>query len=99
MGYSLNLSYGVNTVYYGIGTTNTLATYTGTLSGIVVAGINDGINTDGTFKYIGAGTAANPITINSSTDKILSNDTGTASGGIPTGFECLQDVYDSTAKI
>lgn len=88
IGYSVNDSYGVSTTYEGT------TTYTGgVLSGIPIAGINDGINPDGTFKYIG--NASSAIVINSPTDttiRILSNDTSTS-----TNFECLQDVFDATA--
>ncbi|WP_298118244.1 T9SS type A sorting domain-containing protein [Flavobacterium sp.] len=88
IGYSLKTSYGVSTTYQGT------AIYTGgVLTGVSVAGVNDGLNSNGTFKYIG--TAGTPIVINSSTDtskRILSNDTSTS-----TNFECLQDVFDTTA--
>lgn len=86
LGYSVKTTYGVSTTYQGT------TTYTGTITGITVAGINDGINPDGTYKYIGDATVANPIVINSSTNssiRILSNDTSA------TGFECLQDVFSA----
>lgn len=89
LGYSVKTTYGVSTTYQGT------TTYTGTITGIPVAGTNDGINADGTFKYSGNGTLANPIIINSSTDvnrRLLLNDTSV------TGFECLQDVFDTTAR-
>lgn len=88
IGYSVNNSYGVNTTYQG-----TTSYAGGVLNGIPIAGINDGINLDGTFKYIG--NASSAIVINSPTDttkRILGNDTNTA-----TNFECLQDVFDATA--
>lgn len=88
IGYSVNTTYGVSTTYQGT------TTYAGVvLNGIPIAGINDGINLDGTFKYVG--NASSAIVINSPTDptiRILSNDTNTA-----TNFECLQDVFDATA--
>lgn len=90
LGYSVKTTYGTSSTYQGT------TTYTGTITGIPVAGINDGINTNGTYKYFGVATTANPIVINSSTDtnrRILSNDTSA------TGFECLQDVFDSTAVL
>ncbi len=75
LGFSVNTSYGVSTTYQGT------TTYTGTLSGMNVAGMNDGINTNGTYSFIG--NPSTNITINS----ILNNDTNV------TSFECLQDVY------
>lgn len=90
IGYSVNNSYGVNTTYQGT------TTYSGgILNGVSVAGINDGIIPGGTFTYIG--NASTPIVINSTTDttkRILSNDTNAA-----TNFECLEDVFDTTANI
>lgn len=91
LGYNVAASFGVSTTlqgtpasgYYGIAT-----------SGITVAGINDGLNSNNTYKYIGEATVINPIIINSSTDstkQILLNDTGA------TGFEYLEDITDSNA--
>ncbi|GAB3709739.1 hypothetical protein GCM10028861_02040 [Flavobacterium koreense] len=88
MGYTVNSSFGTSTTFNGS------ATYTTPLTGIPVAGLNDGINANGTYKYIGNGSS--DIIINSATDanlKILANDPNA------TGFECLQDVFDTTAVI
>lgn len=94
-----DLGYNVNNVYnYCFGTSNQTATnYTGIVSGISVAGMNDGINTDGNFSYIGFATTSNPIILNSSTNssiRILSNDTSNS-----THFECLEDITDPNASI
>lgn len=78
LGYSLNSSYGVSTTYQGT------TTYTGTISGISVAGMNDGINTNGVYSFIG--NAGQNISISG----ILSNDSNA------TGFECLEDIYNTS---
>ncbi|MDR6969636.1 hypothetical protein J2X31_003669 [Flavobacterium arsenatis] len=84
LGYSLNNSYGVSTTYQGT------TTYTGTITGIDVAGMNDGINTiDNSFAFIGNSGTAIAIT------GILNNDFTTNNSNLR--FECLQDVYDSSA--
>ena len=90
LGYTVKATYGVSTTLQGIPPAN----FYGTIDtgGINVAGINDGISTAGTFTL--SGTPGNPITINSSSNpsiKILSNDVNAIS------FECLQDIYDSSA--
>lgn len=90
LGYNLNTTYGISTTYEG-----TVNYSGGVVAGVSVAGINDGINTNGTYKYIGPASPASPIIINSSTDstrRIMTNDIGYS------GFECLQDVFDSTAR-
>lgn len=90
IGYQLNTTFGNNTTALG-----SYNNYGGVITtGINVAGINDGINSDGTLKYIA--NSGTQIVINSSTNsliKILSNDTNA------NGFECLQDVYDNTATL
>lgn len=84
-----DIGYSVNTTY---GNTSQLSykNYGGTVcTGIQVAGINDGINSDGTLAFIG----------NSGTDivisGILNNDFTTNANDLR--FECLQDVYDAAA--
>jgi hypothetical protein len=82
-----DLGYTVATTY-GSTTNLTYKNYGGTVTtGITVAGINDGINTDASYAFTGNVNTA--IVINSSTDttkRLLSNDINA------TSFECLQDV-------
>jgi len=90
-----DLGYSVNDVYGMISTYQGKMTYLGAISGITVAGMNDGITANGNFSYIGVATSANPIIINSSTDsskRILSNDTNSSAY-----FECLEDLTDPNA--
>jgi hypothetical protein len=87
IGYSLNTTYGNNANVSG-----SFNNYGGTIStGINIAGINDGINNLGFFTFIGKSGIAIPIT------SILSNDYA----GNPSDlrFECLQDVFDTTATL
>ncbi|MBC7643468.1 MAG: T9SS type A sorting domain-containing protein [Flavobacterium sp.] len=87
IGYSLNGTYGNNANVF-----NSFINYGLVTNGVNVAGINDGLNPDGTFKYFDIQNSQ--ITINSSTNsliRILSNDPNA------TNFECLQDLYDTTA--
>ena len=86
-----DIGYSVNTVY---GTSGLLSykNYGGsTCSGNTVAGMNDGISTEGEFTLIGNSGA------NISINNILSNDFTTNISDLR--FECLQDVYDSSAII
>ncbi len=81
LGYSVNTSYGVSTTYQGT------TTYTGALSGINVAGMNDGISSNGVYTYI------NNANTNIQIVNILSNDTNA------TGFECLEDIYYPSSSL
>jgi len=96
IGYRVNTTFGVSTTYQGVPPANYYGTTATT--GISVAGMNDGLNTNGTYKYIVA--PGQSLTINSTADTFLSNDVDFASGSIvaPVGFESLQDVYDTTAR-
>jgi uncharacterized delta-60 repeat protein len=77
IGYNVKTTYGVSSTVGGF------FNYGGTAcSGITVAGVNDGLNSNGTYTYTGV--ANSTIVINGAT--ILSNDINT------TGFECLQDI-------
>lgn len=77
LGYSVKTTFGTTT------TVNGYYNYGGTVcSGINVAGINDGINSNGIYTFIG--NVETDITISGAT--ILSNDTNA------TGFECLEDI-------
>lgn len=80
-----DVGYNVNTSFGNISTVSGTINYGGTAClGINVAGINDGINTNGTFAFFGI----EGLNINIS--GILNNDYNTNS------FECLQDVHDTT---
>ncbi|HEU4496884.1 MAG TPA: hypothetical protein VFR70_07520, partial [Flavobacterium sp.] len=82
LGYSANTAYGASTTYQGT------ASYANSLSGINVAGANDGIdNASGQFIY--SGNAGANINIAG----LLGNDINAAS------FECLEDVFDATAQL
>ncbi|WP_445453227.1 T9SS type A sorting domain-containing protein [Flavobacterium sp. 25HG05S-40] len=78
IGYNVNPTFG--TAFNGF------INYGGTrpCQGISVAGLNDGIDANNTYTFIG--NAGNTILISG----ILNNDTGA------TGFECLEDVYSSS---
>lgn len=78
IGYSVNNTFGVSSTYQGT------TTYTGTISGISVAGMNDGINSSGIYTY--SGNANTNIQISN----FLTNDTNA------TGFECLEDIYHTS---
>lgn len=78
LGYSVNNTFGVSSTYQGT------TTYTGTLSGISVAGMNDGINSSGAFTYAGN------VNTNILISNFLANDTNA------TGFECLEDIYHTS---
>lgn len=78
-----DLGYNVNTTY---GSTAQLSfkNYGGNVcTGISVAGINDGIYSDGSLTLVGA----SPLIINNSAYSFLENDINA------TSFECLEDVY------
>lgn len=80
IGYRLNITYGNNTTAL-----NSYKNYGGSITtGVLVAGTNDGINSNGTFMYI-----VNPNT-NINITNILSNDK------FATGFECLEDIYSTS---
>ncbi len=78
IGYNVNNSFGVSSTYQGT------ATYTGTLSGINVAGMNDGISPLGVLTYTGN------VNIDIEISDFLTNDTNA------TGFECLEDIYHTS---
>lgn len=79
MGYNVKNTFGISSTYQGT------TTYTGTLSGINVAGMNDGISPSGGFTY--SGNANTDIQISN----FLANDTNA------TGFECLEDIYHTSS--
>ena len=56
-------------------------------SGVQVAGVYDGINSNGAFSFVGA--VGNPLTISG----ILNNDYNA------TGFDCLKDLTDPSANL
>ena len=85
IGYAVKNSYGVSGAY--INGTNTFYGYGGiACGGITVAGVNDGINTAGSYTFSGT-VVGSTATISISGNTILSNDIG-ATGG----FQCLQDL-------
>ena len=76
IGYNVKTTFGVSTTSSGF------YNYGGTAcAGISVAGLNDGINSNGDYTFVG--NASTNISINGAT--ILNNDVNA------TGFECLQD--------
>jgi uncharacterized delta-60 repeat protein len=78
-----DIGYNVQTTYGESSTIGGFFNYGGTIcAGITVAGLNDGINSNGDYTFVG--NANNNITINGAT--ILNNDANA------TGFECLQDI-------
>lgn len=81
IGYAVNSTYGniANNNFYDYSVANCL--------GINVAGINDGITTNGSYSFIGGSGA------NISISGILFNDYNAVS------FECLTDIYDPSANI
>ena len=84
-----DIGYSVNTTFGSTAVVNSFVNYGGTTcNGISVAGINDGINNDGFYTFIGD--VDTNISINGST--ILLNDTSA------TGFECLEDLTATTAN-
>lgn len=83
IGYRLNSTYGNNTAVF-----NSFMNYGGGITvGNTVAGTNDGIGSLGVFTF--TGNTSTPINLTN----LLTNDRNAAS------FECLQDVFDSTALI
>lgn len=91
LGYSVTNTFGLSSTLQGV---PPVGYYNASASGVTVAGISDGINTNNNYTYTGVATLANPITINSPTDtskQILFNDTNA------TNFECLEDITDSSA--
>ncbi|MBU0766117.1 MAG: PKD domain-containing protein, partial [Bacteroidetes bacterium] len=81
LGYAVNSTYGAaaNSTYYDYQTT--------ACSGIQVAGINDGINSNGTFQFVT--TTGTPINFTGS--EILSNDY--CDGCTNLEFECIEEIY------
>ncbi len=78
-----DIGYNVKTTFGDSNTNNGFYNYGGTAcNGIAVAGLNDGINSNGDYTFVG--NANTNITINGTT--ILNNDVNA------TGFECLQDI-------
>lgn len=81
IGYSLSMTYGNNSLV-----DNSYISYTNpTLTALDVEGINDGISSNGAYTFVGS--AGVPISITG----ILGNDYNA------TSFECLQDVFDTSA--
>jgi len=78
IGYNVKNTFGVSSTYQGT------TTYLGTLTGINVAGMNDGIDISGVFTYTGKANT------NIQISNFLTNDTNA------TGFECLQRVYSTS---
>ncbi len=77
IGYNVKTTFGVSSTFGGF------FNYGGTAcAGISVAGLNDGINSNGDYTFVG--NASTNISINGAT--ILNNDANA------TGFECLQDI-------
>ena len=78
-----DIGYNVKTTFGASTTSNGFYNYGGTnCAGISVAGLNDGINSNGDYTFVG--NASTNISINGAT--ILNNDANA------TGFECLQDI-------
>lgn len=82
-----DIGYNVKNVYGSSTTSGGFFNYSGVAcSGITVAGVNDGINPDGSYTFMGSigtvGATSTAVAISG----ILSNDVNA------TGFECLQDI-------
>ena len=78
-----DIGYNVKTTFGTSSTIGGFFNYGGTIcAGISVAGLNDGINSNGDYTFVG--NASTNITISGAT--ILNNDISA------TGFECLQDI-------
>lgn len=83
-----DIGYNVKTTFGASTTSSGFYNYGGTAcAGISVAGLNDGINSNGDYTFVG--NANTNITINGAT--ILNNDINA------TGFECLQDISAPSA--
>lgn len=93
IGYSINKTYGVLPNFYDY---NTIPS-----NGSRVVGINDGMDENGIYLYIGEATVSDPINIAiNGIDGILINDyNGITNTTSDIRVECLQDVYDPTAQI
>ncbi|WP_177734728.1 T9SS type A sorting domain-containing protein [Flavobacterium inviolabile] len=82
-----DIGYNVKTTFGSSTTSSGFINYGGTAcSGITVAGLNDGINADGTYTFIGSISTAGATSTNVILSGILSNDVNA------TSFECLQDI-------
>jgi len=80
IGYNVNNTFGISSTYQGT------TTYTGTLSGISVAGMNDGISpSEVVFTY------TDKANTNIQISDFLTNDTNA------TGFECLEDIFHTSS--
>ena len=82
IGYSLNSTFGNNILVL-----NSFKDYSSITTGVNVAGINDGINPDGTFKYFGN------VGDNIQISGILDNDYSA------TSFECLEHNISSNISV
>lgn len=81
IGYNVKTTFGVSSTFGGF------FNYGGTAcAGISVAGLNDGINSNGDYTFVG--NASTNISLNGAT--ILNNDVNA------TGFECLQDTTSTS---
>lgn len=81
-----DLGYSVNTVFGDLARRNNFSYGGSPCGGIVVAGINDGIEANGLFSFV---SNSNSVSFSG----ILTNDTNA------TGFECLYDITTSTAVV
>jgi len=89
-----DLGYSVKPVYGATTTSSGYINYGGTAcSGIVVAGLTDGVNPDGSYAFTGiiSTTGGTSTAVALTGNQLLSNDTNA------TSFECLQDITAATA--
>ena len=85
IGYKVKTTFGVSTTFGGF------FNYGGTsCAGISVAGLNDGINSNGSYAFIGNIATIGATSSNIFITNLLANDTNA------TSFECLQDITAPT---
>lgn len=85
IGYNVKTTFGASSTFGGF------FNYGGTAcNGISVAGLNDGINSNGSYTFIGNIVSIGATSSNVSITNLLANDTNA------TNFECLQDITAPT---
>lgn len=85
IGYNVKTTFGTSSTFGGF------FNYGGTAcAGISVAGLNDGMNSNGSYTFIGNIVSIGATSSNVSITNLLSNDTNA------TNFECLQDITAPT---